>query len=137
MSVCQHTHKGLKLQDNFVPGTNLHLLYDTDCGFILFLIILDQSLFTIKNSPRLSAAHLCILCLVSKSHPRALLADSKIKTTSDEEINQLKLGITKTLSYIHELIATHNQQNKDGLQDEQDIQTVFQKLILAHSSSEH
>lgn len=63
-------------------------LYDTGCDFILSLIILDKFLFIIKNSLRLYIAYLCILCSVSKSHPRVLSTDTKMNAPSDEVINQ-------------------------------------------------
>lgn len=66
----------------------------------------------ITTSPRLCVARLCVLCSVSKSQPRALLADSKMNTHSDEMINQLKLGTAKLLFYIHKMPITYSQETK-------------------------
>lgn len=45
---------------------NLHLLYDTDCGFVLSLILLDKCLLTIKNNLRylhIADTGCVVLCL--------------------------------------------------------------------------
>lgn len=62
--ICQCTHKWWKLQDNFVPRTNLHLLFDANCSSSLSLIILDKCLLTLQPVPDY-VLHVCVYYALS------------------------------------------------------------------------
>lgn len=60
---------------------NLYLLYDTDCGFVLPLILLDKSLLTIKTTSDIYTSQIHDMwCYVYKNCQRGSLTDSKMIT---------------------------------------------------------